>query len=475
MSKFSEKFKNAINRSKISLSQLSAVSGLDITYISKMKSGERICSDASKMKKLIDQLSLTPGEQYELLKLYKIARIGESNYRRYCLVKEIIESLGSVPQDMISQTYNHDLGDFHSIYGQTAVNRIVKAVLEKETSRKNGRIRILAQFDYSFLYEVLPLICCSNKNLTIDHIFFLRTPGSPDSATYNLEAFRTILPLILTHENYHPKYCYSDIEVTANNFDLLPYAVITSEYIVNISHDAGSALMTRRPELLELFNRLYDDRENITIELASRLKTVKEMSFHYLGYSRSNDIKALFSTPSLGQYVDDETAFCYMRNDFQDKDLLVRTLRESTAVSKVKSPLITAYFTPDSIKSFLETGRMSEYPPHIYRPFDMSDRIIILNHMLTDLRNGTLSGYVLRQNGFKVPDNLIINTLDKSRLSVMYLSDSGEQVTINISESSIVSAFTDFLSELKSDSDLVCSLPETTALLEELMDGCLKA
>lgn len=469
MSKFSEKLKYAINRSKIPLSHLSAVSGLDITYISKMKSGERICSDVTKMKKLIDQLSLTPDEQYELLKLYKIARIGEENYRRYCLVKDIIESLDCVPQDIITQSYNHDLGNFHTVYGQTAVNHIVKAVLEKETAKKNGHIRILAQYDYKFLYEVLPLICYSNKNLAIDHIFYLKTAGKPESSTYNLDVLKTILPLILSHENYHPKYYYSETEINSNTFDLLPYAIITSEYVINISQDASSALMTRKPELLELFNRLYDNKENTTIELATRPKTTMEMSLHYSNFSRANDIKAIFSLPSLGEYVEAETACCYMLSDVEDRDFLVRSLLESASIAKVKPVSITTYFTMEGMASFLKTGCMAEYPQHIYRPFELSDRIIILSKLIDDLKSGAQYGYALKSTGFKMPENLIINALDKTRLSIVYIKKNGEQVTININESSVVSAFTDFLSELKADSDLVCTLAETTKQLEQLL------
>ena len=39
-------------------------------------------------------------------------------------------------------------------------------------------------------------------------------------------------------------------------------------------------------------------------------------------------------------------------------------------------------FSEDGLQRFLETGRIPEYPPAVYRPFELSDRIVLIRQFL---------------------------------------------------------------------------------------------
>lgn len=467
MSAFSEKLKAAINKTKIPLSHLSAGSGLDITYISKMKSGERICSDTVKMKKLIDQLSLTPNEQYELLTLYKIAKVGEENYRRNGLVKEIIENVGGLSQDVIRQSYDHDLGVFHAFYGQTAVNHAVKAVIEKEASLPDGRLRMLAQHDYRFLYEVLPLICCCNSGLTIEHVFYLQTADVNGSTSYNLECFKAILPLLLTHEKYTAMYYYCDNPSSESHLELFPIAIITTQYVIHISADACSAIVTNNPDTRLMMNRLYDDKISKAICLCTRPSTNAEIMLHYANFGHACDVRALYSKPSLGEYISKDIAEKYVKDSIDKRDFVIESITQTAAAHK--SVTTTTYFTADGIKEFLTDGRLIELPDSLYEPLEKKDRYDTIARMIKNIRSGRNTAYAIKTHSFKIPAGVFISTLDRTRLSIVYDKLDGGQVILGINESGIISAFTGFLAELCDDGDLVYTAEESAALLEVLL------
>lgn len=78
MSLFSEKLTHYIKKSRLTLLYLSSVSDLDVSYISKIKKGERLPRKKDLLVPLVNGLRLSPSEKEDLWNAYKIS----SNWRR---------------------------------------------------------------------------------------------------------------------------------------------------------------------------------------------------------------------------------------------------------------------------------------------------------------------------------------------------------------------------------------------------------
>ena len=84
MSLFSEKLSYYIKKTRLTLLFLSSVSDLDVSYISKIKKGERLPRNKDLLVPLINALRLSPSEKEDLWNAYKISFIGEE---RFCSIR----------------------------------------------------------------------------------------------------------------------------------------------------------------------------------------------------------------------------------------------------------------------------------------------------------------------------------------------------------------------------------------------------
>ena len=73
MSLFSEKLSYYIKKTRLTLLFLSSVSDLDVSYISKIKKGERLPRNKDLLVPLINALRLSPSEKEDLWNAYKIS------------------------------------------------------------------------------------------------------------------------------------------------------------------------------------------------------------------------------------------------------------------------------------------------------------------------------------------------------------------------------------------------------------------
>ena len=92
MNPFQKLLNEYIDAKDITIYALAKISGIERSFVQKIKNGSRIPTDENIVHTLSQALMLTPSETMELLKAYRITKMGEENYYRREQVKNTITS-----------------------------------------------------------------------------------------------------------------------------------------------------------------------------------------------------------------------------------------------------------------------------------------------------------------------------------------------------------------------------------------------
>lgn len=293
MSQFSTTLKKFVSKTNTSIQSLSRTSGVDRSFIHHILTGKRIPADKEVLENIMRALTLTPAQADELRHLYFIERIGEKQYSHNMLIKGLLENLVGFDSysPQIPTTYKHDFTDYPAatmLTGSININIIIKAVLEEESSKEHGFVKLLTQPDYKFLMDILLAIGNSDTNLKIEHTFCLQKDlkdGSDD--LYNLTAFQSVLPLILSCTNYNAYTYYDNIESKFDTTAVFPYLIITSDIIIGVSHNYQYAALYIDEDFYNAYTNIY---ENIFRKCSPFAKKVSDPIDYYMQYSTLEQI-----------------------------------------------------------------------------------------------------------------------------------------------------------------------------------------
>lgn len=136
MNPFQKLLNEFIDAKEVTVYALAKISGVERSYIQKMKNGTRMPNDEAFVHSLAQALMLTPAETMELVQAYRITKMGEDNFYRREHVKNIITSFcdTQITSKLITHNNNTqalDLQETHAYIDGTAnINKLVKAVLD---------------------------------------------------------------------------------------------------------------------------------------------------------------------------------------------------------------------------------------------------------------------------------------------------------------------------------------------------------
>lgn len=481
MSLFSEALKKHIKHSNIPIQSLAKLSGVGRSHIQKMIKGDRAPADKDVLSKLIPLLMLTPEEISQLWKLYRIARMGDGVYERHLLVKDFIESIGSIftsDNYSVKTAYAHDLSgmpDINVVYGVSNVNNILKAIVENEASKSNGHIKMILQPDYPFLIELLTSIGRGNKSLSISHVLVLkRNLDRSDEVSYNIQCIKNIAPLLISGCLYSPMFHYEDIGGSANSASILPNMLITEHCVINIACDMSYATIFRTSSLMELYLKIYDDIHSLSTPLITRLGTPLELLMHYhsldqiLEASSNSALYSFFPEPCLALFFNEDFIKKYMMPDLPDREQILECFAEKLmsyySLFHTRHQLVS-YFSEHGIDSFVSTGRVTEIPSEYYLPFERKDCLRLLEAMQQLLSKGNYCPVIMDERRFKMPKNLVITSAAENGVSMIHTHPIYGTTSFAFNEKSISYSLHSFMVYLK-NSDLVLSAEDSNALLQ---------
>lgn len=474
---FSEKLNRLIQSRKITVYALAAQSGINRTLIQKMIKGERIPAKRGVVEALAATLMLTPRERSELLESYAAAKVGPDVYERRKAVLDFYNNLPPAParntafSEAVPPPRMEKSGE--TIYGRAEVLNRLTAVLEAEAMREHGRIRMLAQPEFTDLFHFLTVLCMRRKNLTLDHIVCMENSQGERNALYNLQCLRAMVPLLVSGCTYRPRGYYDSIGGHYGSTSVLPYLILTDRSVMRISYDAGCAVISDQPEYLRLYHTIFDSISEQAVPLSTTFQSLsQEIDFINRQSPAAGDMDCDFSAePCLLLFLPGD-----MMRRYLDPGLAADPQQMGTVLKYFGTPFFqnrlrslgSVYFSAEGMEHFLATGRLSEVPPELYRPLNTKDRFRLLRILYGAALNGTYRPMLANAQKLRIPPCFSTYTFRGKNIIFMYGSPGREQTVFSFSEESIVTTIQDFMDCLP-ESGLVRTREETLDYLRKLL------
>ena len=213
MQEFHKLLARFINEKNTTIYTLAKNTGIERSYIQKMKSGARVPAEKSTILKLAKGLMLTANESAELIEAYSIAKMGEGKYFQRVFVQNIISSFTDIQAKnsliLECNTQNNLVmqNDVEHISGMTAIHKILKAVLEIEACKENGCIEILAQPSFSYIYDCISTL---NNNTRVENVIVLYKQDNDNAINYNLDVFQKLVRILRPLCTRNPRSGYRE-------------------------------------------------------------------------------------------------------------------------------------------------------------------------------------------------------------------------------------------------------------------------
>ena len=475
MTEFSKNLEKYIYQSTMTENQLAKITGFNRSYIALIKNGQRIPADIEKVKKLIEALQLSPYEADGLWQDYLKARYGEEKYELQYQMISFLEKFVNLSGISIISQYKHEIPNVQCIHNRMDLEYMVKSIIENETLKENGKLKVIMQADFNLIYNLLPCICRSAKGLDIEHIVCLEGGMEYSEMTYNLQFFEKIVPIILSDKNiqYHVYYYYDKVTSHFSSSTLMPYAIITSDYVINISVDLNHAFVSNDKQVINLYSQLYEQRKRNCRQMIRKMEE-NENYYGLINGERTNvrgsePIYSIGGQPCFGMFDVNDMILKYVDGEKTESvfglQQMIEKNRQIVTNNKVS---IVSYFSKRGLERLLTEGVVTEIPRAIYTTLDMDDRKNLIQMLIDAIKEGWYSAYLIDDTRIQYPEALVINSESMNKVNIYYLPEKSES-RFTLKEQSLSKMIYDFLVDLEK-STYVLSKTETLSYLEKVIE-----
>lgn len=481
MSQFSEQLRNFINDRDVKIYSLAAQSGVDRTLIQKMLIGERIPSNKLMVQKLASSLLLSPAETEILIESYYIAKMGEGTFSHRKFIRNFFNGFNNISAEndiSVSTSYHHlinKLPNDATVCGNLQINNLVKIIIEMESMKKNGNVKIIAQPEYSFLFQCLSLVGMNKQDLSVDHIVCLENSTKDREKIYNLNCLNVIMPMLVAGFNYHPMCYYDHVSSHFSNTSMMCYMILTSDYVMNISYDVTYATISNAKPYLEICNQIFKSSVQKSAPMAKLLHSpVEHMECFTNVLSNFGHVNYRFtSDPSLICFATKKMLRKYMDASLPNKESLVETTMQYIGLLQKTLELSTmkaVYFSEEGLDKFLDTGRLTEVPWEYYSSIDIPDRYKLLRCMYDSALAGMYHPIIVKSAVLNIPANLSTVVYKGGAVSFVYTVPNHNYTAFVLNEKIMVYAVQDFFDCL-AESNMVLSPEETLAIIKQKLEN----
>ncbi|MBS7009178.1 helix-turn-helix domain-containing protein [Anaerostipes sp.] len=464
MSLFSEKLSYYIKKTRVTLLYLSSVSDLDVSYISKIKKGERLPRKKDLLIPLINALRLSPSEKEDLWNAYKVSFIGEDRFLQYQAVKKFFSSISGTAGEPAVCRFQHKIPGSSVHYGKTDVDHIVKAVIESECSKENGCIQIVAQPDYQFLMEVLSSISLGCPQTEITQLICLQTGSEADKLAYNVESLRSMYPLLSCSDSYRVKYYYDDIPAHINRMNVMPFFILTTDCTVSLSADYTLADVSSNPKRHKLYTSIFEQMFSCTDDLIFHEYKVNMIPGSKKSVSNKASFAELSASPFLLPYYSEEALTEMVRKDIPDFSSVVDSIlsyAEKMRYIMQNSSNFLSFFTEKGLTNFLDNGYLFGFCEELFYPMKKEDTISALKKFSSKQELNHHTPLLLKPGCMTLSSSFRIFS-DSGSNTVFFLTEK----PFSLAEQSLAVSIKDFLKYIV-HSDEVYSAADTVKFIHK--------
>lgn len=441
MSEFSDMLEKHILNAGLAESQLARITDFSRSYIARLKNGQRVSPDTEKMTRLFDALNLTAADYNRLWNLYMKERLGKEKYDLTGAVLEFISSFRLGSKLPFSGTINYCIPEVRLVEGSSDIGYLVKLLIGREASA-GGHLRLLVQPECTGIEEALKSGFKINEKFRVEQLVCLE--NQEEERYYNIKILKMLVPVILCREgtDYHVRYYYDRISAHFGCFSLMPYFIITGEYVMNIDCDFEHAILYKEDEVREFLTHMFDEMKERCEALYEPFPDATKPLFHCTRcLGTESDLYYIGFQPCWGQ---------------ERWDDLLKSGRR-----------VVSYFTDQGVRRLLEEGRLEIVPGNVQIILDSQDRKQILRELIWLSGKGCCELHMIDSKKYRYPQGLAITAYDFNDVALYYNTDYGESRFI-LKERILAKLFYDFL-ECFRESAYVLSEEETVEYLKKML------
>lgn len=474
MSEFSSVFSRHVHRKNIKTYALAQYCGFDRSNMYKIINGKRSPSSGEMVQKISKFMQLSPAEEKELEEAYQITIAGYDNYYRRKDVLNFFSGFNLTAPSLPSLKYSADYMSDKETYLLSSPSEIEQALFHMISTEMNtchnGRIRLLIQPDASFLIN---LICAKSRidtTVHIEHIICLNNNTETVHAqkNYNLNCLKQILPLYGACRNYECFYYYDDVSAKTRELTLFPYMVITSQYVCLLTADLGRGYIMRSHSSHEMFSGIFSDYLRKSRSLLHHEDTLTDQFTYAESILNESTAGYCFQmTPCFTPFLTKSHIEKYTKKETAGRSSFIIRFQEYShkMAAGSENPQMIYIFSLEGVRRFLNTGKIYEYAADLCMPFNLHDRIQLIERLIAACSD---SRYRMLKNSIGSPDHGLYLFTNKQTGYLMFSSPySGRPVYLNIEEPGLLFTFYDFCENL--DDHMFYTEEETIELLNNLI------
>lgn len=476
MSVFSDLLGHHIAAKGIKSYEMAQYCGIERSLMYKIIKGTRPVTSMDTVLLIAEFLRLTPSERTDFVESYKISMDGFENYYRRKNILELFENfrkyseIYTAPDHQPLVSY-HDISDMSTVSGQNEINHLLFHILFLETRKSDPQIRLLIQPDTDFLMNLLPTLGYENQNLSITQIicFHKSDELTNDKKDYNLACLKKILPVYCSACRYHVYYYYGDLIHSSADLLLFPYLVMTSGHALLLSKDMQSGIIFEKQDTLRFFHQMYERYLEQVSSFGVVMNNLPTQLSYFHNIRADMEQNYCFQMlPCLTFGIPDYFFDKYIYPEIPGRDKLIAMLMDyvHSIRKRFTQHPVRFIFSEDGLQRFLETGRIPEYPPAVYRPFELSDRIALIRQFL---KFCPPNGLCMLKCTIGDLDNELFMYVNPRNGYLMFPSSEPDQlICLDITEPGLLHGFCDFCEHL--DKDLFYTETEAYSLISSLLD-----
>lgn len=325
----------------------------------------------------------------------------------------------------------------------------------------------------------IPLASRAQPGKEFVHIFMMDDTDTVgiDHQLYNVKCFRNVAELMTKTVRYSPRYLYMPVSLMEKSVRQTNF-ILSDRYLLTYSETLNSAVLYDDPSVIELYRDIFSEylmKSKSYAETVNFTDAIREDNFlskflskyvteNELSYCFCPGICASLAVEGNETFVED-----YIRDDFPDKELLVRYYRLyrdafQKGIKKLGESchVISA---ANALEHFARTGYVNEVPRKITLGLDRKGRVSALrkwDHIVK-----TYNVQTIRDQCIPVTSSLTMLVFGSKAILSLVNEERLMTVQICVNESGIVELLCAYLEKLEKESAM------TKEEYREFMDGLI--
>ena len=478
MTLFADTLKKYLETKNTTIYTISKISGVDRTMIQHMKVGKRMPANVADVTAIAKAMMLNPSETAELLRAYHISHMGEENFFRREHVSKIISGFYDMnsADELVVPTGVQDMLDMQeqlkTINGQAKINRILKAILEIEANKKTGHIKLMVQPEYQYIFDCLTSIDFTRNNTLVEAIIVFDKNEGHKSTTYNLNILQKLVPILFQCEVFHPYYVYDNVDTLFNNTSMLPFKIITSDFVLTISYEQDKAVLYNSQDMVALTCDNFQKSLSVANPICHTFHPTPEeyLQSTFLSDEEINaeEVHELFYQPCFPSFCPESILMDRLNTAIIPPEMQ-GVIADYFAKIRSKYSSHSISFTLEGLNLLMETGRVTEIPDFMYTYLTPPQRLALLKNIINSVEDGSFTPRIVRSGKLSVPSPICFSAPSEQKVVIYNISPNKGQYIFHLQELSLVHAFHDFLVYLP-ESSMVYSEEESKELLHSVYE-----